>query len=321
MKKLRIAVAEGTFAGFETGVRRIGDFELELGVVPLSSTRDIELNTSAADAIIVGLQKLGKEEISCLGPQVRAISRAGIGLDSIDLQAARTAGIAVVHQPNYATLEVATHAVALLLAVSRKLKAGDAIARRGWKGRRALGRLLAVDEITVGVIGAGAIGRAVIERLLPLVGRVLVHDPFAAGLPAGAERVEELEALLSASNAVSLHAPLTAGTRHLIGGEQLALMPQGGILVNVSRGELVDMDALISALKSGRLAGAGLDVFEEEPFSSDHPITEFDSVILTPHIAFLSDRAVARLERQALEDVLAYLTEGKVYGGRLAVSP
>lgn len=315
-----IAVAKGTFAGYAPGLRELDEGTVLIDLVSLGSPEEVAQNTANADAVIVGLQRLGADEIAALGAGVRAISRAGIGLDSIDLEAARQRRVAVIHQPDYATNEVATHAVALLLAVNRKLMIGDAIARRGWKGRRALGEIMALDEMSVGIVGAGAIGRAVISRLRPLVRRIIYFDPFVGSVE-GATRCDTLDELLAMSDAVSLHAPVTAETHHLLDAKRIDQLRDGAILVNVARGELVDTGALLDAIKSGRLAGAGLDVFEQEPFGADHPLTEFEQVLLTPHIGFLSKPAVTRLETQTLEDVLCFLASGEVHGGRIAVLP
>lgn len=321
MTAVRIAVAAGTFAGIKPGLQTILGTSAEVMIVPLSAPEEVASSTIGADGIVVGLQRMGAAEVSGLAPGVRVISRAGIGLDTIDLDAARKAGIAVVFQPDYATQEVAAHAVSLLLAVNRRLFTADAICRRGWKGRGALGIPRALTTMTVGVIGAGAIGRAAIARIAPFVAKVLVYDPMTTTVPDGAIRVATLPELLRNSDAVTLHAPLTPQTRHLMSEAEFALMPSGSVLVNVSRGELVDTKALIAALESGHLAGAGLDVFEQEPFAGDHPLTTLPNVVLSPHVAFLSDQSVARLERQALEDAVSFITAGEVHGGRLAVQP
>lgn len=321
MVDLRIAIAKGTFVGYGTEERWIDGHTVALDIVPMGSPGEIAEHTHNADGIIVGLQTLKSAEVDRLGDRVRAISRAGIGLDSIDLDAARARGIAVIHQPDYATLEVATHAVAMLLAVNRKLMQADAIAREGWKGRRAITGIRPLDSMRVGVIGAGAIGRAVIDRLRPLVGAVLVHDPYASALPQGVELYENFEEMLAQCDAISLHAPLTVGTRHMLSAREIAMLPKDAVVINVARGELIDTGALIVALQNGHLGGAGLDVFEAEPFAAGHPLTRLDNVLLSPHVGFLSTRAVSRLEEQSLSDLCAFLVERKVYGGRIAVAP
>lgn len=321
MSDFRIVVAEGTFAGLGSGTRTVEGAEIAVAAAPLNAPDQIAEATRDAHGIVLGLQKLGSDEIAVLGPSVKAISRAGIGLDSIDLEAARARGIAVIHQPDCSTNEVATHAVAMLLALNRKLVEADRIVRSGWRGRRAIARLAPLHQMTVGVVGGGAIGRAAIARLAPLAGTVLVYDPFLKDTIEGAERVDSFEELLSRSGAVSLHAPLTPETRHMLGAEQIALLPDGALVVNVARGELVDTAALCAALEAGKLGGAALDVFEREPFPADDPINAVPNLMFSPHVAFLSTEAVRRLETQTFDDLCTYLTKGKVHGGRLAVAP
>lgn len=321
MSLLKIVVAEGTFAGIALGERRVGGADVSVTQAPLGNAEQIAAATADADGIIVGLQKFGPEELAVVGQRVAALSRAGIGLDSIDLDAARSRGIAVIHQPDYATEEVATHAVAMMLAVNRKLVDADRIARAGWRGRRAISDIAPLHQMTAGVIGGGAIGRAVIARLAPLVGTVLVHDPYLTTAPEGAELVGSLDELLSRSQAITLHAPLTAQTRHMIGEAQMAMLPKGAIIINVARGELLDTDALIVALRSGHLGGAGLDVFETEPVLAEDLLNQSPNLLVSPHVAFLSTASVAKLEHQVLEDLCTFLTEKRVIGGRIASRP
>ena len=209
----------------------------------------------------------------------------------------------------------------MLLAVNRRLLEADRIARAGWRGRRAISDIAPLHLMTAGVVGGGAIGRAVIARLLPLVGTVLVFDPFLNAAPVGSERVESLDELLRRSDAITLHAPLTAQTRHMIGAAELAKLPPGAVVINVARGELIDTDALIAALRSGHLGGAGLDVFEVEPVPAEHPVNQAPNLLVSPHVAFLSTAAVAKLERQVFDDLCTFLTERKVSGGRIAIQP
>lgn len=321
MSVLKIVVAEGTFAGIELGDRNVGGAEVSVSQAPLGNADQIAAATADADGIIVGLQKFGADELAVVGQRVGALSRAGIGLDSIDLEAARNRGIAVIHQPDYATQEVATHAVAMLLAVNRKLVDADRIARAGWRGRRAISNIEPLHLLTAGVVGGGAIGRAVIARLAPLVRTVLVFDPFLKKAPAGAELVDSLDELLRRSDAITLHAPLSEQTRHMIGEEQIALLRPGAVIINVARGELLDTNALIAALRSGHLGGAGLDVFEAEPVPAEDLLNQAPNLLVSPHVAFLSTAAVAKLEHQVLEDLCTFLTEKRVTGGRIASQP
>ncbi len=191
-----------------------------------------------------------------------AIVRYGVGVDNVDLAAATARGIAVANVPDAATDEVATHAVALALSLLRRLGETDAALRGGaWS----LGTMVGVHRLstrTVGIVGAGRIGRLTAAHFAALGARVLVHDPY--GVPDGLVAAT-LDEVIAQSDIVSLHVPLTDGTRNLIAGERLAAMRPGAILINVSRGALIDEAAVAEALEAGRLGGLGLDVFAEEP--------------------------------------------------------
>jgi len=321
MANYNVVIAQGTFGGIAPGAYDFHGHRIELKIAPFDTAARIQEATADAHGVIIGLQRLHRDEIAVLGSNVRAISRGGIGLDNIDLEAAKQRRIAVIHQPVYATDEVATHAIALLLALNRRLVESDHIVRTAWAERRQLSAIRPLHRMTVGVIGLGVIGRAVVHRLSTLVAKVVVHDPYVKSLPAGVEGAGTVDELLKVSDAITLHAPLTPETRNLIGARELALLPKGAYVVNVARGELVDHDALIASLRSGHVAAAGLDVFPVEPLPADHPLLSAPNVLVSPHTAFASTEAVARLKQQTVDDLFSYLAENKVVAGRLAVDP
>jgi D-3-phosphoglycerate dehydrogenase len=185
------------------------------------------------------------------------IGRAGVWLDSIDLDAAQRLGIGVISQPTYGTLKVASHAVGLMIAAHRKFIAEDSYVRAGWSGPLSLAPMQSLDELTLGLVGCGDIATKAARMCAPLVGRILTFDPFAAEIPAVVERAEKLDDLLVQSQLLSLYLPLTTQTRGLLGVRELALLPDGAVVVNVARGGILDEDALAAELNSGRLGGAG----------------------------------------------------------------
>jgi D-3-phosphoglycerate dehydrogenase / 2-oxoglutarate reductase len=234
---------------------------------------------------------------------LRVVARLGVGLDNIAVQAATDNGVLVTNVPDYCVEEVSDHAVGLVLAWTRGLVVADREVRAGrWNPAGA--RLRRLATLTCGVVGYGRIGRATASKLLALGARVMVSDPFPP--PDTDVPVVELDELLAGSDVVVLHAPLTDATHHLIAARELALMPPGALLVNVSRGGLVDTEALAASLRAGHLGGAGLDVLEEEP-SVPADLLEHPSVVLTPHIAFSSDASVVELRRRAAEEVVRVL--------------
>jgi phosphoglycerate dehydrogenase-like enzyme len=240
-------------------------------------------------------------------PALRVIARVGVGVDSIDLDAATAHGVAVTVTPGANEGTVADHTVALMLAAVRRISEHDAAVRRGEWNRTGEHAAWLLSGGTVGLIGFGHIGRIVAERLRGFDVRVLVNDPIEPRDPS-VEAVG-LETLLAAADIVSLHVPLLPTTRGLIGARELALMRPGAILVNTARGGVVDEAALIDALERGRLRAAALDVFADEPPAGSR-LLSLPNVVLSPHVAGLSIRSVSDMSRSATISVI------DVLGGR-----
>lgn len=237
-------------------------------------------------------------------PDLRIVARLGVGLDNIAVEAATDRGVWVTNVPDYCVEEVADHAVGMVLAWTRGTAVFDRDVRAGrWDPASA--RLRRLSTLTCGVVGYGRIGRATAGRLGAFGCRILAHDPHPPKDTPGVEMVG-LEELLRRSDVVILHVPLTPDTHHIIGAGQLALMRRGGLLVNVSRGGLVDTDAVIKALDSGHLDGAAFDVLESEPHVPDGLLAQ-PGALLTPHVAFSSDASVTELRRRAAEEVVRIL--------------
>jgi D-3-phosphoglycerate dehydrogenase len=237
---------------------------------------------------------------------LRIVARLGVGLDNIAVDAATERGVWVTNVPDYCVEEVSDHAVGMVLAWTRGLAVFDREVRAGrWDPASA--RLRRLSTLTCGVVGYGRIGRATVRKLGAFGCRILAHDPHPPKDAPGVEMVG-LEELLRRSDVVILHVPLTPGTHHIIGTEQLSLMRPGGLLVNVSRGGLVDTDAVIKALDSGHLDGAAFDVLETEPHVPAGLLDQAGA-LLTPHVAFSSDASVIELRRRAAEEVVRILAD------------
>jgi D-3-phosphoglycerate dehydrogenase len=236
----------------------------------------------------------------------RIIARYGIGLDTIDVPAATETGILVSNVPDYCIDEVSDHALALILALGRGVVRLDRAVREGSWSPMDAAPLHRLRGRTLGLVGFGRIARAVAEKASALGLRVVANDPFVADDTIASAGVEPLDrpTLIASAHIISLHAPLTEETRHLIGPAELAAMRDGTLLVNTSRGGLVDPDALRLALASGRLGGVALDVLEHEPPVPDDLLLARDDVIVTPHASFYSDESVAELQRKATEQVI-----------------
>ena len=318
MTRCVVAVADDAFPNRREIEQSFADVA-ELRWADLSGPEAARVSTKQADAVVVTLQRISAEVIAAFDSSVRIISRAGVGLDSIDLEAARQHGVAVVNQPAYGAAEVASHALSMMLALQRNLLGGDRFVRDGWNSHIDLSRIKPLDEATVGVVGCGRIGQAFIERVTAIVGTVLVYDPAPTNVPPSAQRVDSLDELLERSELLTLHVPLVEQTRNLIGRAELRRLPAGAIVVNVARGGIVDEDALAELLNDGHLGGAGLDVFAEEPLPTTSPLLTTPNTILTPHCAAASDRAAHRLSHWTIGDALDYLDHGSVTHGSVVV--
>ena len=270
----------------------------------------------AATAVIASTDTFDAE-VFARCPALRLVARVGVGYDAIDVAAASAAGVAVTTTPGANSSSVADHAMSLMLAVIRRIAEHDAAVRDGRWPRTASDTPGELTGRTVGLVGYGAIGRMVGRRLAGFDAEILAFDPAYTGGDLAAPVA--LPELLERSTVVSLHAPLVPATRHLIGAAELGRMRPDAILVNTSRGGLVDEDALVAALTTGQIAAAGLDVFAEEPPPTDR-FRDLRNVVLTPHLAGLSDRSRAAMTRMASESVLDLL-EGRTPRGIVNPTP
>ncbi|HEY3022658.1 MAG TPA: C-terminal binding protein [Actinomycetota bacterium] len=264
-----------------------------------------------ASAILVGSVRITREVLTAL-PDVGIVSTMSAGTDHVDLEAARDLGVWVCNVPDAATDEVAVHALAMALSLVRHLPFFDRQVRRGVWRLTGTGPVRRPASMTLGLVGIGRIGRRVAELARPVFRRILACDPFLpeASWPANAERAE-LGELFASSHVVSLHVPLTRTTRGLVDAARLRSMPVGSYLVNVSRGELVNLSDLISLLEIGHLAGAALDVLPEEPPRRDHPILRHPRVLLTPHVAFLSEESATEYSWKQATNVIEWSKTGR----------
>ena len=235
---------------------------------------------------------------------LQIVARLGVGLDNIAVQAATARGIWVTNVPDYCLEEVSDHAVGFALAWTRGLIHFDREVHAGrWEPASA--RLRRLAELTCGIVGFGRIGRATARKLRAFGCRLLAHDPFLTGEAEGVPCVD-LDSLLEDSDIVIVHAPLLPTTHHLINRDRLARMRPGGLLINVSRGGVVDTEAVVQALQTGRLSAAGLDVLESEPGVPPSLLAQ-PGAMLTPHVAFSSDASLVELRRRAAEEVVRVL--------------
>ncbi|MCA9051430.1 MAG: C-terminal binding protein [Planctomycetaceae bacterium] len=262
-----------------------------------------------ADVVITQFAPVSADVIASM-KHVRAIVRYGIGVDNVDLDAARDRGIPVCNVPDYCIDEVADHTLAFVLSMTRQLRANCSCILQGkWGLGVSLEQMQALRDLTVGIVGLGRIGRAVAGRLRAFGPKILAIDPVVSSADAAALgcTLTTFRELLQQSDVVTLHCPSTAETRGLINETSLNLMKPGAVLINVGRGDLVRTEALVTALRNGQLAGAALDVFETEPLGGDSPLAAMNNVIVSSHIASASPRAVRTLRETAAKIALAAL--------------
>jgi D-3-phosphoglycerate dehydrogenase len=262
-----------------------------------------------ADALMVGWAPITRDVIERLD-RCKIISRYGTGVEMIDMEAAKEHDVRVVANASYCVTEVASHALAFLLACSRKLHIASASLKSGiWKPVEAMAPLVPLNEQTLGIMGLGRIGQRMAELAMPLVGRIIVHDPFlqAGASLNGAEPVS-FDSLLTESDYISIHCPLNSTTRGIFASSAFDRMKRTAFLINVSRGPVVDEEALLHALRNKQICGAALDVFAEEPVPKDHPLLGMPEVLATPHVAWYSERSRYLLRANTARAVVSFFS-------------
>jgi len=301
-----IAVLEPGYAAYETERSVLSTHDVS--VVPVSADEDaIEALQVIDPAAILVRERTVNAAVIDACSNLRTVVRYGVGFDNIDIEHARSRKIFVANVPDYgAEKEVSEHALSLYLAIQRRILSRDAEVRRGEWGIGQRGLIPDRENAALGLIGCGKIGSSTARKFRAIgFGKIIVADPYLADEAAedmGVEKVD-LATLCRLADVVSLHAPLTTETRHILDAEHIALMKPTSVVLNVSRGGLLDEQALASALHEGRIFGAGIDVFENEPVSLDNPLLATPNTIVSDHVAWYSERSVVKLQRCAAREV------------------
>jgi D-3-phosphoglycerate dehydrogenase len=266
---------------------------------------------ATASALLVQYAPITREVLEAL-PELRVISRYGVGVDTVDVEAAAECNIWVANVPDYGIEEVACHAFAMSLSLIRHLPAYDKAIRGGTWHYLSTGPVQRPGTLTLGLVGLGRIGRKVADYAGQCYRQLLGYDPNlpASSWPQGIQRVE-LQEVFERSDVISLHLPLVKDTQGLVNRSLLSRMPKGSYLVNTARGGLIELDDLLEALEEGRLAGAALDVLPQEPPPSNHPLLEHPHVLLSPHAAFYSVQSEEELRRKAVQNVIHWVHNGR----------
>jgi D-3-phosphoglycerate dehydrogenase len=315
MAKPLIAITDSVFPSLDPAYAALSRLDPEIRIAKSPTAEDVLAVARDADAILVTYAKLPADLLRQLR-HCKVIGRFGLGVDNIDVAAAAGLGIAVTYVPDYCMQEVSDHAMALVLALARKVTLSNSLVQSGRWEMPAVVPLRRLAGQVLGLIGFGNIPRALVPKAKAFGLNVVVHDPYVADEALVALGVEGLsfDDLLARSDFISVHAPLSPATRGLIDAAAFSKMKPGALLVNTARGPLIDEPALLAALDSGRLGGAALDVVTTEPLPKDSPLLGRPNVILTPHTAFYSVEALNELQTKCASDVARVLSgEPPVY--------
>lgn len=271
-------------------------------------------NCAEVSAIITRTSSYINKKIIEASPKLRVISKTGVGVDNIDVSTATEKGILVCNVPGVNSVSVAEHTVALILAISKDLLMMDKAVRKGEWGKRYSLTSVELKQKTLGIIGFGSIGKKVATICQSFEMKILVYDPYLVSSNVdklSIDLVNNLEELFQKSDIISIHVPYNKKTHHLINNSLLRKAKKGAILINTSRGQIINEKALFEALKDGPLSAAGLDVFEEEPVNISNPLITLENVILTPHSAALTKECSARIAVEAARAVIDVLNGKK----------
>ena len=313
------AMSDVPFTAIQTESTDPAAFEIERSIIEAAGGRVIIQRATNqeeraeilkdAQCVLVSSAPITNELLDQL-PNLQLIIRYGVGVDTLDIPAATAHGVVVAHYPDFCQPEVANHAIMMLLAVARKLVDHDRSIREGRYRGVPLGVSAPIVGETVGIVALGAIGQEFAVRAKALGMKVMAYDPHQSDevfARLEIERAHSLSDLLHSADHISIHAPLTPETYHMFSHEQFAMMKRSAILVNTARGKIVDQAALIEALTVGRIAGAGLDVFEQEPVPADSPLLTTPNLTMTPHSAFYSERSNTLIRQRIGHTVVAFM--------------
>jgi D-3-phosphoglycerate dehydrogenase len=301
----KVVITDCDHGSIEEEKQEFGQIGAELVLAQIQEEEDLVRTCKEADGLLNQYALLTRKVLENL-PKCKVVARYGVGVDSIDLRAASDLGIIVANVPDYCMDEVANHTLAMILTLIRKTAFFDRKVKSGqWDFRQGI-PMLRTQGRTLGLVGCGKIGLEVAKRISGFGVRVITFDPYLKKAPVGVE-LKDLDTVLKESDFISIHCPLNESTRHLIGEREFKKMEKKPLLINTSRGPIVDEGALIEALRGGRLSGAGLDVLEKEPPDPLNPLLKMENVVLTPHVSFYSVESISELKRRTAENVSAVL--------------
>jgi len=306
-KKFRAVITDADYVSHQPECEVLSNLNVDLVKFQCKNEEDVIKNCKDADALLVQYAPITRKVIESM-KNLKIIARYGIGVDNVDLEAASEKGVFVTNVA-YDMCDVADHTISLMLCLIRKIPWIYQSTKSGewdWKKFRPI---VSVKGKTIGIVGLGRAGREVARRLSGFEVSIIAYDPYvtAQAFEKNHIRKVDLEGILAKSDVITLHVALSKETTHIIGESELRKMKKNAILINTCRGPVVDERALYNALKEGRIAGAGLDVLENEPLTKDSPLLQLNNVIITPHIAWYSEGSVIEIQRATAQEVARVL--------------
>ena len=299
--RYQVMITDCDHGSIEEEKEELGRIGTELILAQIRKEEDLIRVCKEADGLINQYAILNRNVLDHL-TKCKVVARYGVGVDSIDLKAATDLGIIVANVPDYCIDEVASHAVAMLLTLIRKTVFFDRKVKSSQWDFRQGPPIHRIQGKTLGLIGCGKIGFEVAKRMSAFGVKVITFDPYLEKVSEGIE-LEDFDTVLKESDFISIHCPLNDSTRHLIGDEALKKMEKKPMIINTSRGPIVDEKALIQALEQGLISGAGLDVLEKEPPDDQNSLLKMENVILSPHVGFYSEESISELKRRTAKNV------------------
>lgn len=309
MATFKVVVTDLGYPNYDSERQQVDSIDGELFLAECETAEDVTEATRDADGVLNRVAPVTAQVIEQMA-RCKVIARYGIGVDNVDVEAATRKGVVVANVPGYCMEEVSDQALALMLSAWRKVVSHDKAVRKGAWDISFRDPVYRLKGRTLGLLGLGAIARRLVEKVAGFGFRIIAHDPYVYAEVAGELGVElvDLDTLFRESDLLSLHAPATPETRHIVNEERLGQMKETTVLVNTSRGPLIDEVALIEALKAKRIAAAALDVYEQEPPDTSSELFQLDNVIVTDHAAWYSEDSLAELQRRTAAAVCAVLT-------------
>jgi len=304
--KFKVVITDCDHGSIEEEKKEFDRIAAELILAQIEEEEELIRVCTDADGLLNQYALLTRKVLETL-PKCKVISRYGVGVDSVDLKAATDLGIIVANVPDYCMDEVANQTIAMILTLIRKTAFFDRKVKSGeWDFHLGI-PIYRTKGKTLGLIGCGKIGLEVAKRISAFGVKVMTFDPYLEKAPEGIE-LKDFDSVLKESNFISVHCPLNNSTRHLIGEKEFRKMEKKPLLINTSRGPIIDEKALIHALREGILSGAGLDVLETEPPDSQNPLLRMENVVLSPHVGFYSEESISELKRRTAKNVADVLT-------------